>query len=244
MTALKQKDILLTFSMSSFGTSASATHSIAYCADDRLVIEEKLAGHVTGLRGRLGDGEDDFVYMCYVSSDLLNERVRPERNAFEIPEETGGFFEDTEISWSDMRGAVVGAVREHLADYLNQVKERAHVRIHDFVSTKAPRYRPILGHLAPSELDIDPEISDNDLELTLHRQFVELEEQLLTEGQALMELQVGESSGDYEARIGSYLQKVKDIKKSDLANYVAHRRVVIDLLSSAIERRPERELRT
>ena len=202
-------------------------------------MEEKLAGHIPGLRGKLGDGEDEFVYMCYVSSDLLNDRVRPERNAFEIPTDSDGLFEDTEISWSDIRSGVVSSACEHLVVYLDQVKERANDRIHEFVSTKAPRYRPILGHLAPAALDIDPEISDNELELTLHRQFVELEEHILTEGHALMELQSGESADDYEARIGSYLQKVTDIKKSDLANYVAHRRVVIDLLGAAIERRPD-----
>ena len=219
--------------------SASAVHSIAYCADDRLVMEEKLAGHIPGLRGPLGDSEDGFVYMCYVSSDLLSDQVRPERNAFEIPTDSGGLFEDTEVGWNDIRSGVISRAAEHLVVHLDQVREHARDRIHDFVSTKAPRYRPILGHLAPNALDIDPEISDNELELTLHREFVGLEEQLLTEGNALMELQSGESADDYSARIESYLQKVEDIKKSDLANYVTHRRVVIDLLAAAIERRPD-----
>ena len=217
----------------------SAFHSIAYCADNRLVMEEKLAGLIPGLRSKLVDGEDEFVYVCYVSSDLLNDRVRPERNAFEIPTDAEGLFEDTEISWRDIRHGIVTKAAEHLAVYLDRVKERAQDRIHKYVSTKAPRYRPILGHLAPADLDIDPEISDKDLELTLHRGLVELEQQLLADGHDLMAPQTGESADDYEARIRSYLQKVEDIKKSDLANYVAHRRVVIDLLSAAIKRRPD-----
>ena len=50
---------------------------------------------------------------------------------------------------------------------------------------------------------------------------------------------IGETTDDYEARIAAYLRKVEDIKKSDLANYVAHRRVVIDLLYAAIKRGPD-----
>ena len=219
--------------------SASAAHSIAYCADDRLVTEEKLAGLVPGLSSRLGDGEDEFVYRCYVSSDLLNDRVRPERSGFDMSTDAGALFEDTETSWSDIRRRVVDRAAEHLEVYLDRVKERARDRIHQFVSTKAPRYRPILGHLAPDALNVDPEISDKDLELTLHRQLAELEQELLTEGHDLMAPQIGESADEYEARIGAYLQKVVDIKKSDLANYVAHRRVVIDLLAAAIKRKPD-----
>ena len=220
-------------------TSASAVHSIAYCADDRLVMEEKLGGLIPGLHGKLGDDEDEFVYVCYVSSDLLNDRVRPERSAFEIPTDAGALFEDTEISWSDIRSGVVDRAAEHLVVYLDRMKERVRDRIHQFVSTKAPRYRPILGHLAPDALNVDPEISDKDLELALHRRLTELEQELLTEGHHLMAPQIGESADDYKARIGAYLQKVEDIKKSDLANYVAHRRVVIDLLDAAIKRGPD-----
>ena len=218
---------------------ASAVHSIAYCADNRLVMEEKLGGRIPGLHGKLGDGEGEFVYMCYVSSDILNDRVRPERSAFDLPTDVEGLFEGTDISWNDIRSAVVTKAAEHLAAYLDGVKERARNRIHTFVSTKAPRYRPILGRLAPDALNIDPEISDKELELTLHRQLAELEQELLTDGHDLMAPQIGESADDYKARIGVYLAKVEDIKKSDLANYVSHRRVVIDLLDAAIQRGPD-----
>ena len=40
----------------------------------------------------------------------------------------------------------------------------------------------------------------------------------------------------YEKRLRSYLDKVEDIKKSDLANYVSHRKVILDLLEKAIQR--------
>lgn len=60
-------------------STTSSIHSIGYCADDRLVEKEKLNKYILGLHGKISNGEE-FVYMCYVSSSLLNERVDPVRN--------------------------------------------------------------------------------------------------------------------------------------------------------------------
>ena len=217
---------------------ASTGHSVAYCADNRLVLEEKLAGRVPGLHGRLSDSAGEFVYICYVSSPLLDQRVRPERNAFDLPADVGELFEGTEISWEEIRKHVAAHSAEHLSDYLAGVKERARERVHNYVAHKAPRYRPILGRLTQEQLNIDPEISDKELELTLHRHLADLEQQLLSEGHDLIVPRQGESAEDYRARVREYLRTIEDIKKSDLANYVAHRRVVLDLLEAAIQRQP------
>ncbi|MBN0168578.1 ATP-binding protein, partial [Pseudomonas aeruginosa] len=45
-----------------------------------------------------------------------------------------------------------------------------------------------------------------------------------------------QSPKDYQARLSSYLEKADDIKKSDLASYVFHRKVILDILGKAIER--------
>ena len=218
---------------------SSANHSIAYCADNRLVLEEKLAGRIPGLHSKLADANGEFFYICYVSSPLLDQRVRPERNAFDIPMDMGDLFEGAEVGWEDIRKSVAKSAAEHLSAYLAGVKDRARERVQNFVANQAPRYRPIIGRLTSEDLDIDPNISDKELELTLHRHLADLEQQLLTTGQQLMVPRQGESAEKYRARIDDYLRTVKDIKKSDLANYVAHRRVVLDLLKSAIQRLPD-----
>jgi len=219
-------------------STTSAIHSIGYCADKRLVVNEKLSKYVHGLHGKITNGEK-FVYMCYVSSELLNERVDPVRNMFDINPDSGGLFDETEISWSEISQGVVTKISEHLRGYIDLINQRVQERLHQFVTAKAPRYRPILGYLNLNELNIDPEGSDRDIELALHRQYADMESQLLTEGQDLMNPQNGETFEDYHDRIGSYLRKVEDVKKSDLANYVTHRRVVLDLLRVAIERRSD-----
>ena len=59
---------------------------------------------------------------------------------------------------------------------------------------------------------------------------------LVSEGHNIMQPQNEEHAQQYKDKLSAYLRKAEDIKKSDLANYVSHRKVIIDLLQKAIER--------
>lgn len=220
-------------------TTSSSTHGIAYCADNRLVLQEKLSGKIAGLHGRLVDANGDFVYVCYVSANVLNVSARPERTGFDLAGDIGDLFADTEITWDDIRSAVSERAAVHLATYLEVVKQKVRDRVHVFVSTQAPRYRPIVARIPEEALNIDPDISDKELDLTLHRQLADIEGQMLAAGHDLMKVREDESANDYQVRLNAYLKTAVDIKKSDLANYVAHRKVILDLLEAAIQRKPD-----
>jgi hypothetical protein len=220
-------------------TTSTSVHAIAYCADNRLVLQEKLSGKIPGLHGRLADDNGSFVYVCYVSARVLDERARPERTGFDLAGDVGELFADAEITWEDIRSAVSKSASAHLATYLDTVKQQVRERVHTFVSTKAPRYRPIVARIPEDALNIDPEISDKELDLTLHRHLADIERQMLAAGHDLMKVKEDESATDYQARLSDYLKTADDIKKSDLANYVAHRKVILDLLEGAMQRKPD-----
>lgn len=216
-------------------TSLSA-HFIAFCADNRLVAEEKLSGKLPGLHGKLTDANGEFVYSCYVSSAFLDENVRPERTGFEIIDNVDGLFANTEIGLNDIREAVVERAKVQLAEHLEKNLQRSKDKVSTFVATKAPRYRPILSRIPETELNIDPDISDKDLELTLHKQFANFERELISEGHDILSQTHAPLDEQYRTKLESYLAKAADIKKSDLASYVSHRRVIIDLFEKAIEK--------
>ncbi|MFH4134864.1 ATP-binding protein, partial [Acinetobacter baumannii] len=81
---------------------------------------------------------------------------------------------------------------------------------------------------------VDPDKSDKDLELYLHAQWYEVEQQLVKEGHDIMQPRKEDHVEEYKKRVSHYLKKAKDLKQSDLANYVTHRRVIIDLLQKTI----------
>ena len=214
-------------------------HSIAYCANNRLVTEERLSGKIPGIYGKIRDSAGELVYLCYVSSRFLDEHARPERIGFDIPETTEPLLESSEIGMGDIRDAIVEKVKSHLSEYINANAELSKERVKQFVSRRAPRYRPILSRIPEAQLNIDPEISDKELDLTLHRQLASIESELLAEGHDLMAENPSEKIDEYRLKLQAYLQKAEDIKKSDLAGYVSHRRVILDLLEKAIQRNAE-----
>lgn len=204
-----------------------------WCAATRVVDVDNLSGKVPGLHGRVKDGNTEFMYACYLTSDYLDRSVRSERTGFDIPDVTEGTLDEGELSTSDIRTAVLDAVGTYLHTNLTEAREAGAARVRDFVDNKAPRYRPILHRVGEDKLGVDPGISDRELELHLHRQLADLEAEVLTEGQQVLDAEITDDE-EYNERVQAYLDKANDIKKSDLAAYVFHRRVILELLAKAV----------
>lgn len=219
-----------------FRASVNKKHQLALCAANRLVKEEGIQGKLPGLYQKISDDSGEFIYTCYVSSPFLDDNVRAERTSFEIAESMEGLFNTQELSIKTIRDEVLKRSQIYLNDVLNKNISAGKQRVEDYIATSAPRYRPITRYIEDKELIVDPERSDKDIELHLHEQWYAVERQLLCEGQQIMQPRGHEQAEAYEERIQLYLQKVEDLKKSDLANYVSHRKVIIDLLEKAIER--------
>lgn len=216
--------------------STSREPFIAWCAASRVVKEEGIIGKVSGLHGRIVDDDGDFLYACYVTSPFLDQHVRPERIGFDIEEISEGLFAGAELSLSDIRAGVLESSKEFLDTYLQRSRTAGRERVEKFVSQRAPRYRPILARISEEKLSVDPSISDRELDLLLHKQLSEIENSLLAEGHSIMTVESGETSEHYRTRLNDYLSKVEVVKMSDLAGYVFHRKIILDILQKAIER--------
>lgn len=213
------------------------THMIAFCAANRLVKEESIRGRIAGLFGGLSDEQSgNFLYECYVSSPFLDDKVRSERTDFNIDDELPEML-SAEISQKDIRDCVLAKASEYLEEYLNDSKKRARERIDSFVAAKAPRYRPLLHRMPESSLlNIDPSSSDREIEAQLHRQYADMETRLFADSHEIVSLGKSFGKEEYLRRVETHLAIVNDMKRSDLINYVVHRRVVLDFLDEAIRK--------
>ena len=211
--------------------SAGKQHFIAWCAAGRVVEEEAITGKLPGLYGKLVEGQGEFVYACYVSSEYLDERVRPERIGFDLPSDLL-----SPVNSDAIRAAVLQAAESELQPYLVEAQAASRDRVERFVAQRAPRYRPIMLRINEAKLSIDPTISDRDLDLVLHKKLSELESELIQEGSQIADLANREDPMQYRDRLRDYLEKASDLKKSDLADYVFHRKVILDILEQAIKR--------
>lgn len=214
--------------------NAELSNNICYGAASRLVLKESLKNYIPSASGCLKDNEDEFYYTCLITSQYLNENVSPERLQFTIEENPGAINFPDVIYMSEIRGAILPKIREYLEPYLTVKRQQAKERIDNFVANQSPRYRSVVHRMTEEEKDIDPEISDKALELKLHDKLYQLEKETISEGYDLMSHPDVDDLDDYKKRLDRYLQSAAELKQSDLASYVSHRRVVIDLFEKAL----------
>lgn len=207
-----------------------------WCAANRVVIEESLAGKIPGLYGKLKDAAGtEFTYVCYLSADFLDANVRADRTAFDISDRVPGETLESNIALDDIRTAVLAEIERILANSLASAREEGRSRVNDFVSRQAPRYRPVLARLEQLGVTVDPSIKDNELELLLHRNLQKLEANAIAEGQAVFAQDGAANPEGYQEQLQAYLETVTEINQSDLAAYVSRRRVILDALAKLIK---------
>lgn len=141
------------------------------------------------------------------------------------------------MSLEDIRSAVLREAERLLAAPLAAARAEGRERVQEFVSRRAPRYRPILARIESLGITVDPTIKDQDLELLLHRYLQKLEADSLAEGQAVYAEAGSSPPEEYRDRLKRYLSSVTDINQSDLVAYVSRRRVIIDILAKVIRKK-------
>jgi hypothetical protein len=219
--------------------SHSKDHIVCYCANGRVVKEEKINGKIDGLNGPLTDTDgEDFYYHCYVQSDYLNEHVRPERTDFDIAEEMQELWQD-KLSFSALRRFVYEQCGKHLEPFTTEVKQLSRQRVEEFVTNKAPMYRTVLKY-ANGKIDrIDPKADDRELDLKLYQIYQGIEYDLREEGASLLSPKDDEEYDTYWQRVEEYFAKAQDVKQSDLARYVCHRKAILDFMQMSLERKAD-----
>lgn len=219
-------------------STSQTDHFVAFCANGREVKHLKVKEtKIPGLRGPIKDADGEFIYACYVTSEYLDEGVRPERIGFDIPETTEELFSQDVPAMSEIESAVIEAATKYLGGYLEELKTAGRNRVESYVNNRAVRYRSILRYMSDSDFWVDPEISDKELEKRLHEKWYDVEKGLIDEGHDVLRFAPQETRDQYVARIEQYRRKVDDMKQSDLANYVFHRKAVLEILEAALKKR-------
>jgi hypothetical protein len=212
-------------------TSHVADHVMHFCANNRVVRSEKLIGRVPNLTRHLQDKNGkEFVYAAYIDSKFLDDNVNAERTDFKILEENADAILQ-ELTWTTIRAAILDNCRKFLEPFTEPVREKKNERIEGFVSSEGPMYRPILQYLGDKIDQIDPEITDDELDIQLYQAYHDLQVDLHGQGQRLMKKEINEDDfEEFMQQIEDYFSRVSDINKSDLARYICHRRAVLDFL--------------
>ncbi|MCE9579894.1 MAG: hypothetical protein K8W52_42650 [Deltaproteobacteria bacterium] len=216
-------------------TSPEASgNRLAFLANGREVRSEILGSTIPHLRSKLTDSNGDtFWCLALVESNFLDASVSSERDAFLFAEETSALFPD-EPSLESLRGATIPFIERHLAPSLVPLRERVDRQVQAFVENKAPEYRHVLTMRREEVRQIPPDLSDDRLDLELHRINYKIEVAMREKGQRILD-----DPNPDTVKYDDFLSEANAVGKANLAKYVVHRRVVLNLFRKALERKAD-----
>ncbi len=230
----------ITFSLQHFRMATKSpqpNHDLHFCARGRSVETRDVAKLLSNLNGPLKDNTGSFAYAGYVSGELLDETVNQERTRLELLHDDSLFANGDEPTREDLLKELAKRSETFLAPHLTPIKETKLNRIKEYIQ-KRPLFRPIIK-LRPEWLDdIRADISDDDLDIELYKLVHKIEIQVRTDGVALRTKQsqkTAESIDDHKKKFEKFLDESNQVGFSKLADYVVHRRAVIEFLSECMK---------
>jgi hypothetical protein len=145
-----------------------------------------------------------------------------------------------EISLKAIRDAAIAAVTADLKPYLEEINSAKEAALTRYIAEEAPQYRALMKHRHEFIDQIPPGATDDQLETALHRQLYQRQVRLREEGRRILDEagHVEDAEGFYE-RFERFVSDENEIGKTALAQYVLHRRVILDLLEKALSLDPE-----
>jgi hypothetical protein len=216
-------------------------HRLHFCANEREVTSEVLSARIADLNRKITDEQNrPFTYSGYVFGKFLDDTVNPERTDFVLSESNGIDFPD-EITKDDLMKHALAGAKVYLGKYLKSIREEKQAHIERYIQNKAPQYRPILKYRPEAIENIPPGLSDEKLDLELYRIDSVLSLELKERSNKLLGKKIKEIK-DYEEYNKEYkevVEQVNDFSKSKLANYIVHRKLILNLLENNLEEKAD-----
>lgn len=212
----------------------SSSHCLNLCANERRVSSISLQNILPGINSRFVTSNGTFVYNGYITSKYLDEKVNRERTAFDIEDAQATLFGD--ITKGEIISKASKLILPYLCADIEAYNENKKNKIEAFVFNKNPRYRLLLSKYPECVNNIFLSDDDEKLELELFKQEQQYKLKLKQEGKELKRIiKENKNAKDIVSRSTAYAEKLSEMGKSSLAEYIVHRKSVLDLLEGNLK---------
>ncbi|MEG0669120.1 MAG: ATP-binding protein [Clostridium sp.] len=205
------------------------------CANNRMVEGKELDKFIVDLDKQMYE-KHQFYYVGILTSDYLDNNVDMNRLSFNIPDKGIDLLND--VSLEQIVNTCCEKIEDYLKEFLEPIKEQKHQRIRKYVSEEAPQFRHLLKYMPYEIIKIKPNLSDDKLDDELHKIKRKFDKSVKYDNEKLLDkLEKGfNSKEEYKQLFESQICKISEANKAELANYVAHRKIIINLLESGIRK--------
>jgi hypothetical protein len=235
---------LSSFTLTGFrlSTPKVSKNKLVYAANQRGVVSDKLEDFIPNLRGRIHQPDGtSFIYLGIVQGAYLTQRVNAARTDFDFASEDAEdelpLFGNDEIKRADIRNECVRLIQQELAEPMKTINDLKEERVQAYVQSEAPQYRILMKYSDEFIAKISPEATKTEIEAALHHELYQRETRMRQEsGRIIKEAEKVSDYELYKKRFAEFMEDYNEIGASALAQYVAHRRIILDFLERAISR--------
>jgi hypothetical protein len=226
-------------------------HSIYLSGNDRVVTSTSISKYIPNLVEPLVDlqAEEIFCIKALVTSDYLDSHVNNERTKFFLrtgnnAETNGDVF--NEITLKQIENEAAEIIKEQFEVYLNGLREEKKTRLEQIVFNDFPHYIPLLGFNDvidsitaaqlhdKNKLNLALQKAKYDMLLDARRETNDLKIQMdnISEANATPEV-LSEYKNGFNLLVG----KLNAITKTELSEYIIHRRMLIEIFERVLSKR-------
>lgn len=224
-------------------TSRTTKHKLVYAADQRGVTSDKLEAYVPNLSSRLEDEDGNpFFYLAIVQSPYLSQHVNIGRTDFDfsVADDADlelGFDEKIDlVPRSDIRTKALEFIEQDLEKIIETINAAKLERVRRYVQQDAPQYRVLLKSAGKFINTLPPSPTRTQIETALHRELHHRETELKRVGSRIIrEADKIEDYEEYHKRFTQFLDEYNELGMSALAQYVGHRKIIVEFLERAIQ---------
>lgn len=228
-----------TFAIQAFrNRDGRAKHEYHLCANGREVTTARLRDLMPELPEKLTDDQQlSYALIVLVTGEYLDDHANRERTSIMFQSDDALELDRSLISKSELTRSLADSLREVLTDDLITTNTEKVAQIERFVE-KAPEYRVLMRerYRPLIQKKIQPGLSDEKLDEALLHLRREIEDDVRKEERHVAARMESESFEAYEQQIKNLMEDMNDVGKSKLADYIAHRRVILDLVGHSLKR--------
>lgn len=222
-----------------YSSQRNKNHRVFYVANGRVVETRSLSSEkILNLPTKLQIDGDDYIYVGYVESPYLDQNVNTSRYKFDFPETLADDPLLGLIPWDKIEENVGESISNYLGEYLEKTRIEKDEKIREFINSKAPNYSYIYSH----HQDLIDKIPLRSVEkgiigTELNKIHITLRSNLAEEVEKVISIPDNEigASDEYKKRVQDLLERIDPTGKADLAEYIIHRKTVLQLFEKALK---------
>lgn len=221
----------------------TTAHKLVYAADQRAVTSDRLEEHMPALGSRLQDESGNpFLYLAIVQSPYLSAHVTLNRSDFDFSVDDADVEQlnlagETLIPRAEIRDKVLEFIEEDLRNIIENINAAKYDRIKRYIHRYAPQYKFLLRHASSFLNKLSPNPGNSEIETILHREHHQREVELKRESTRIIrEAEKVDDYQGYHQRLKHFIDNYNELGVSALAQYVSHRKIILEFLQRAISR--------